>query len=197
MFTALGNGKAVLVGHSLGGTTITHAAEAVPELIQAVVYLSAVLLPNGATPGEMLFSEPMSTSMVPALLLADPEVVGALRIDPMSADADYKASAKAAFYGDVGDKEVQAVMKLLSCDEPASVLGVASPVTAEKFGTVNRHDIRLTEDKAVTIAAQDASIAEIDAAMPNQTVVHTMETSHSPFLSDPAGLAEILLKTAA
>ncbi|MDP6344379.1 MAG: alpha/beta fold hydrolase, partial [Alphaproteobacteria bacterium] len=86
---ALGNGKVVLVGHSLGGTTITHVAEQAPGKLHAVVYLSAVLLPNGVTPGEMLFSEPMSTSLVPSLLLADPEVIGALRIDPLSSDPDY------------------------------------------------------------------------------------------------------------
>ena len=79
-------------------------------------------------------------------------------------------------------------MKLLSCDEPASVPGVPSPLTAEKFGSVTRHYIRLTQDLAVILAAQGASIAEIDAVMPKQTVVHTMETSHSPFLSDPQGL---------
>ena len=194
---AMGNGKVVVVGHSLGGTTITHVAELAPEKLHAVVYLSAVLLPNGTTPGEMLFSEPMSTSLVPTLLLGDPEVIGAMRIDPLSSDSEYAAGAKQAFYGDVDDETVKATMKLLSCDEPASVLGVPSPVTAENFGSVTRHYIRLTQDLAVTLAAQDAGIAGIDAVMPNPTIVHTMETSHSPFLSDPQELADILAKTAA
>ncbi len=194
---ALGNGKVVLVGHSLGGVTITHVAELASDKLHAVVYLSAALLTNGVTPGEMLFSEAMSTSLVPTLLLGDPEVIGALRIDPLSADPEYVAGAKKAFYGDVDDETIMATMKLLSCDEPTQILGVPSPVTAENYGSVSRHFIRLTQDMAVTLAAQDAAIADIDAAMPTPTVVHTMETSHSPFLSDPQGLADILARTAA
>jgi pimeloyl-ACP methyl ester carboxylesterase len=94
---AMGDGKVVLVGRSLGGTTITHIAELAPKKLHAVVYLSAVLLPNGTTPGEMLISEPMSTSLTLTLLLGNPEVIGAMRIDPRSSDPDYAAGAKQAF----------------------------------------------------------------------------------------------------
>jgi len=192
----LGDGKVVLVGHSLGGVTITPVAEMVSDLVHSVVYLSAAMQPNGMTPGEQLLGESMKTSLVPKLLLADPAKIGALRIDPMSADPAYGATAKDAFYADVDDAEVAAVMNLLSCDEPASVLGVKSIVTPAKYGSVNRHFIRLTKDKAVVPLAQDQSIEMMDKTMPTKTVVHTMETSHSPFLSAPQALADILVKTA-
>src|SRR5882757_1479664 len=37
----------VLVGHSYGGAAITQAGENFPDMISKLVYLSAVLLPNG------------------------------------------------------------------------------------------------------------------------------------------------------
>jgi pimeloyl-ACP methyl ester carboxylesterase len=40
--------KVILVGHSLGGITISDAAERAPEAIAGLVYVAAVLLPSGA-----------------------------------------------------------------------------------------------------------------------------------------------------
>lgn len=193
---AAGNGKVVLVGHSLGGVTITPVAEMVSDLIQSVVYLSAAMSPNGQTPGEQLLGESMKTSMVPKVLLADPAKIGALRIDPASADPAYSALATEAFYGDVDEHEVTAVKKLLSTDEPAQVLGVKSIVTPDNFGRVKRHFIRLSEDRAVVPEGQNTSIAAMDATMPTKTVIHNMNTSHSPFLSAPQELTGILVNTA-
>lgn len=193
---AIGNGKVVLVGHSLGGATITPVTEMVSDLIHSVVYLSAALTPNGETPIEQLMGDSMKASLFPKLLLADPATIGGMRMDPMSADAAYVAVAKEAFYADVDSDEVTAVMKLLSCDEPASVNFVKSIVTPENYGQVNRHFIRLTKDNAIPLVAQDLSIAMMDKTMPNKTTVHTMDTSHSPFLSAPQALTDILVKTA-
>jgi pimeloyl-ACP methyl ester carboxylesterase len=39
----------VLVGHSLGGLTVSAVAEAMPERLSAVVYLTAFLPPLGVT----------------------------------------------------------------------------------------------------------------------------------------------------
>ena len=39
----------VLVGHSRGGIVISQASEHVPERIRALVYLTAVMVPDGAS----------------------------------------------------------------------------------------------------------------------------------------------------
>ena len=78
----LGNGKVAIVGHSWGGVTISHVAEAVPEKLHAVVYLTAFLLPNGMTAGAILGDPAFETGQVTPLLMAEPAKTGALRIDP-------------------------------------------------------------------------------------------------------------------
>ncbi|HEV2523852.1 MAG TPA: alpha/beta fold hydrolase, partial [Gammaproteobacteria bacterium] len=41
--------KVILVGHSRGGLIISQVAEQLPEHIQSLVYLAAILVPNGGT----------------------------------------------------------------------------------------------------------------------------------------------------
>ena len=81
------NGKVTLVGHSFGGLAITLAAEAQPELIERVVYLTAYVpvpdLPNAVA----LASLPEGQSSISgAILIGDPRITGAQRINPRDAD---------------------------------------------------------------------------------------------------------------
>lgn len=192
-----GNGKVVLVGHSLGGVTVSQLGEREPDLLHAVVYLAAVMLPAGMTAAGTLTGESMSGGQLQSLLMADPEEVGAFRLDTASVNDDYVGRVKETFYRDVDDDDFKAILSGLHPDEPAQVFTVPSPVTKEHFGRVPRHYIRLTEDLTVLIEAQDEMIRWVDEQMGNATRVHSMKASHSPFLSMPEALADILVATAA
>lgn len=187
-----GSGQVVLVGHSLGGLTISPVAEQIPDELKAVVYLTAFLLPSGMVAGEMIGHEINAQAMVPPLFMANPEEVGALRLDTGSTDPDYLAGVKSAFYGDLTDDQLATALSRLHCDEPAAVAGEPSPITAERFGTVDRHYVRCADDRAILAEAQDLMVKLVDEQLPTTTTVHNMNTSHSPFYSDPVGLAEIL-----
>ncbi len=191
-----GNGKVVLVGHSLGGLTISHVAETVPEQLRAVVYLTAFLLPSGTVAGEIIGHEVMAAAEVPALFMADPAQVGALRLDVASTDPQYVAGLRSAFYADLTDDQFAEAATHLHCDEPAQVAGVPSPITVGRFGTVDRHYIRCAQDRAIVAEGQDLMVAMVDEQLGNSTTVHRMDTSHSPFHSEPAGLADILASIA-
>lgn len=187
----------VLVGHSMGGVTVSQVAEAAPEKISAAVYLTAFMLPPGLPAGAMIGdTETMSNSLVKTLLLADPQKVGALRLDPRSEDTTYRARLKETFYGDVSDAQFEAAAEILHPDEPASVAGVPSPITPENFGSIPRHYIHCTEDRAIVMDGQRKMVALVDAAMPSPTIQHTLVAGHSPFLSMPDDLAAILAKVA-
>ena len=80
----------------------------------------------------------------------------------------------------------------LHCDEPGAIAVTPSAITPARFGTVPRHYIRCTEDRAVPLACQDYMIAAVDAAIGGNTTVHSLPSSHSPFLSQPKALAAIL-----
>ena len=69
-------------------------------------------------------------------------------------------------------------------------------MTRERFGTVDRHYIRCTDDRAISIAGQDHMIAETNAWAGTKTTTHTMTTNHSPFFSDVNGLCDILVSIA-
>ena len=72
-----------------------------------------------------------------------------------------------------------------------------SEITPGRFGAVPRHYIRCTQDRAIPLTGQDHMIATVDAAIGGKTTTHTLESSHSPFLSQPAALSKILIDIAA
>jgi pimeloyl-ACP methyl ester carboxylesterase len=191
-----GDKPVVLVGHSLGGLTVTAVAEAIPERVCAVVYLAALLLPPGMAPRAMMEHPTMAGSLVPSLLLADPGLVRAMRIDPRSDRPDYQRQMKFAFYDDVSDADLQVALSHLHCDEPLSVMLNRTLVTPARFGRVPRHFIRCLNDKAIPIAAQDFMIGAIDEHAYGPTHTHTLAMSHSPFYSQPSALADILVEIA-
>ena len=45
-----------MVGHSMGGLTISAVAEAVPEKLRALVYVTALMLPPHIPPPMLCFS---------------------------------------------------------------------------------------------------------------------------------------------
>ena len=189
-------GKAIVVGHSLGGLTVSPVVEAMPEAVSAAVYLTAFMLPPGMVAGQMIQHELMAEAMVPSLFMADPEQVGALRIDTASPDPAYRARARETFYADLSDAQFETALAHLHPDEPAQVAGVPSNVTRARFGSVARHYIECTEDRAITLAGQREMIRLMDEAMGNETTVHRLDAGHSPFHSQPDALARLILDIA-
>jgi pimeloyl-ACP methyl ester carboxylesterase len=189
---SLSDGKVILVGHSAGGLTISAVAEQVPELLLAIVYISGFLLPNGMPVFSMLQHESMSAALGPALFVGNPAITGATRIHVGSTDESYRSLLKAAFYGDATETEFAHAESQLHCDEPVSAIA-PSGITSGRFGALPRHYIRCTQDCAIPLAAQDHMIATVDGAIGGKTITHTLESSHSPFLSQPAALSKILI----
>jgi pimeloyl-ACP methyl ester carboxylesterase len=186
-------GKVILVGHSAGGMTISAVAERVPNLLLAVVYLAGFMVPNGMPLLAMLQHETLSSALAPGLFVGDPAAIGATRINAASTDEAYRSLLKAAFYGDVSESEFAQAAAQLHCDESNAGAVSLSEITPERFGTVPRHYIRCTQDRAIPLTGQDHMIATVDGTVGGKTTTHTLESSHSPFLSQPAALSKILI----
>lgn len=193
-----GFSKVVLVGHSLSGVVLTRVGEKAPEKLSALVYLTALMLPAGQSAGDV-FGLPQAAGIeVPSLIMADPGAVGASRIDPASTDADYRMRSKSAFYGDLSDAQVEAATHLLTPDEPAALGGVRTEKTLARWGRVPRHFIKCLQDRTIPPALQQLFIDQADAFTPgNVTRVHSLDSSHSPFLSMPGPLAAVMSDIAA
>lgn len=190
---ARSDGQVILVGHSAGGMTVSAVAEQVPHLLGAVVYLAGFMVPNGLPLLAMLMHESMASALAPRLFVGDPMAIGATRIHAGSTDQAYRDLIRASFYADLSDADVDQAIARLHHDESNAGALAPSEISPERFGTVPRHYIRCTQDCAVPFAAQGHMIASVDASIGNQTVTHTLESSHSPFLSQPAALAAILV----
>jgi len=125
--------------------------------------------------------------------VGDPAAIGATRINAQSTDEAYRSLLKAAFYGDVSEPDFAHAALQLHCDESNAGALAPSEITPGRFGSVPRHYIRCTQDRAVPLAGQDHMIATVDRAIGGKTTTHTLESSHSPFLSQPAALSKILI----
>lgn len=192
---ALGFARVTLVGHSMGGVVLTALGERCPEKIERLVYLSAFMPARGVPAVAYIGAPENAGEQVGPLLLADPREIGALRMDHRSTDAAYRDGIRRAFYGDLPADTAQAALHLLTPDVPAGPMATPIETTADRWGALPRHYIRCTQDQAIRPALQQRFIAEADAFTPgNPTVVHTLEASHSPFLSQEAALAGLLAR---
>lgn len=171
------NEKVILVGHSRGGLIISQVAERLPNRIQSLVYLAAILVPNGGTllsamqqhggPAlKLIFSEDGSTSIVT------------------------EAVVREAFYNTTTESWLTRALSLLG-SEP--MIGFQTPIllSEDNFGQVPRIYIECLQDKAIPIATQRGMISE----MPCLRVV-SLDTDHSPFYSAPEELATQLIDLA-
>ena len=188
---AIGAGRPCLVvAHSMGGVVATALAELVPELVGGLVYVSA-FAPVAGMPASYYNTVPENTGeKVNRLLAADPAVVGAVRIDT-GALARHD-EIKETFFNDVDDRTADAAIALLNPDSPVGIPTEELTVTAQRYGSVPHSYVVCEQDNVVPMALQRRFVREIDAVSASPTSVTELDSSHSPFLSQPAALAEAI-----
>jgi pimeloyl-ACP methyl ester carboxylesterase len=160
----------VLVGHSMGGLTICDLARTAPERVAHLVFVSALVPPEG-------------TSGFDAML---PEIM-----DPLD-DGMSERTAVDMFCSDLDPAQTRFVLDHIGT-EVAQLLAEPVHRTGTPADIPNTY-VRLTQDHALPPAAQDASIAAL-RAVPGGTVnVVELDSGHSAMISHPADLAAILHK---
>ena len=162
----------VLVGHSMGGGIITQVAEDRPDKVKVLVYLVAVLPPNGESMMQGVQQDTESL-LLPNFVVSDDQTSGTVRAEAL----------REVFYGDCSDADVALARLLLV---PQALAPVDTPVqtSAANFGQVPRVFIECRQDRAMTPSRQK----RLYTTQPFQKVL-TLDTSHSPFFSAPGELA--------
>ncbi|WP_338601486.1 alpha/beta fold hydrolase [Saccharopolyspora sp. SCSIO 74807] len=190
------HGPVVLAGTSAGGVPITAVAEAAPELVHGLVYLSAWCAVRSATVGENATWPEHSGNpfdQIPWPQVGDPERLGVVRLNLRSADPDYLAKAHAAIMAEGSADEFRALLGTMEPDVNFLLGTQRCPATPQRWGRVPRHYVRFTADRAILPAAQDRMIAEADALAPrNPFRVHSVDAGHVGYHSRPRELAELL-----
>ncbi len=196
---AAGAGEPViLVGHSTGGIAVTAAAERRPELIGDLVYVAGMMNDVGVTPlADIASADNGNAKTILSLSYGDSTATGALRLDFNSGDAAYFAGLQDFFANDTDLAAFRATANLFSPDDAVAPYLLPTAKTAQRWGSIRRSYVRTGLDHALQPALQDRWIAEADALTPgNLTTVYPLDSSHSPFISQPDRLAGILLEVA-
>lgn len=189
---ALGGGEPVVVAHSASGPVLMRAAQTAPHLIRRAVYLTA-FMPATGVPAHAYLSEPeQDGDRLAPLFVGDPSATGAVRLDVGEA-GEYRAQLRGAFYGDVPEQTADAAIALLTPDAPAGIFAGTTDLTDDGWGAVPRTYVCCSQDYAIRPALQRRFVREADAAYPdNPTTVVELESSHSPFLSQPDAVAALI-----
>ncbi|MFI6253598.1 alpha/beta hydrolase [Streptomyces sp. NPDC051016] len=189
-------GPVVLVGASLGGTTITQVGNTIPDLVDRLVYVSAWSCIQRSSPVEYMQEPEFAGNLLAplaALNVGDPAGLGVGRANYRTADPTLLTALKAAVMADATDEQFRAFLNILQPDESLAVMTADARGQADTWGTIARTYIRLTDDRTLPVTMQDRLIAEADALTPdNPYDVHTLNTSHTGFLLRPADVAGIL-----
>ena len=191
--TALGGGEpVVVVAHSAAGPVLSRAAQSVPHLVRHAVYVCA-FMPASEVPAVAYLSEPeQHGDRLAPLFIGDPTATGAVRLD-VGDPGRYRQGLRAAFYADVAEAEADVAIALLTPDAPAGVFAGTTTLTRDGWGSVARTYVHCSQDHAIRPALQRRFVREADTAHPgNPTAVVHLESSHSPFLSVPAPLADAI-----
>ena len=195
------HGPVVLVGHSMGGSTVTGVANTAPELLARIVYLCAyccVALPSvpayAPTPDT---ADSLLTHARQVVWIGDPARTGASRTNPRTADPQVLATQHALFMADLDPALVPAALNYaLQPDESLHAILADAQVNPATWAALPRTYIRTTHDRVLPPAVQDRMIAEADALAPtNPFDVHRLDTSHCAPITRPAEIADILTAT--
>lgn len=176
----------VLVGHSGGGFEITRAADAAPELVSHVVYLAAALPLEGRLMQDALVHHDDGTPPD-----ADYDVAGMLehlRIgdDGSMAFADFEG-ARELFYNDCDEATARWAFGLLTPEIAGETAD--TPISVPRFWAAElpRSFILCLQDRS-----QPRWLADVTSRRLGVEQL-TIDASHSPFLSRPGELAELLV----
>lgn len=182
-------GPVVLLGHSLGGVTVSHLGERLPHKIKALVYLAALMLPAGKTPHDYLLApewrnDPLAADLFRVMVPTEDGRGAALRMQE-------RGPVVTTFYADCAPRDIEVAYGNLVPVNAMAPLAAPTATTPQRWGRLRRVYIECAQDRAIPLAQQ----RRLQADSPGAERL-TLDASHSPFFSQPAGLAAMLAQIA-
>ncbi|KUN29759.1 esterase [Streptomyces antibioticus] len=189
------NGPVVLVGHSLGGVSVSRVGDAVPHLLHHICYMAAFCPSRVLPTADACTAAPENANAVSPVELAvgDLDRLGVFRLNLRTGDRRELALLKEMICADYSDAEFRRILAGMQTDEPIAAYAGRAVGRAGSWGRIPRTYLRFGRDRTIATALQDRMIAEADAFTPgNHFRVHDFpEASHIGPL-DPVPVAETL-----
>jgi pimeloyl-ACP methyl ester carboxylesterase len=165
----------ILVGHSMAGIILSGVGELHAAKIQKMVYVSAFMLESGESLlSVMKLQKP--TRFSNSLLIDQAANAITISMDTLKMCA-YHQSSQQAF----------ADLQARFCVEPLAPWNTPVITTADQFGSILKVYIECRYDRTLPIATQRSFYQSIPCKL------ISLDSDHTPFYSDPAGLAHALL----
>lgn len=166
----------ILVGHSFAGLVISQVAEEIPSQIKKLVYLAAALPHDGDSLLGLAKGDP--ASHIGKFLTIDKEHGAAIIAKEGAADV-FAADAP---------QQVQDYIAANIKAEPLAPLATPVHLTEKNFGSIKKVYIHTANDHAISYPAQQYMVkaGKVDK-------VYTLQSSHTPFISMPDKLADIII----
>lgn len=171
------DGKVILVGHSMAGMVISNVAEKVPSKINKLVFIGAFLPESGQSLGDL------------AQLDAGSQLGASLVQSADQLTFDIKSENLVHLFINDGSQAAKDLVVNNYRPEPAIPLGNKITLTAQNFGSVQKIYIKTLQDIVISPGFQDQMISKAGISK-----VYEVNTSHSPFLSKPNAISDLLIK---
>lgn len=168
--------KVVLVGHSLAGMVISQVAESIPEKIEQLVYICAMLPKNGDTALGLMQSD-KGGQLLPKVVFSECQTYATLKAEDI----------REILLHDAEEKHIEEMLPKLSMKQATQPFMAPAQLSAANFGTVPKHYIRASLDKVLSPSLQEEMIANWKV---NQ--VSTLTSGHFPLTSMGNSLCEVI-----
>lgn len=173
------NKNIILVGHSMAGIVISQVAEDMPKSIKKLVYLAAYLPQNGQSLLDLAKTD------------SESHAGKFLRIDQPNASAGIAQEAVVDIFAADGSKSIKEQYSKGVKPDPLTPFSTPVKLTDQHFGSTDKVYIYTKNDHAIGYAKQ------LDMAKAGLVKTeYTLLSNHTPFLSIPEKVADILIKEA-
>ncbi|SFT10333.1 Pimeloyl-ACP methyl ester carboxylesterase [Mucilaginibacter polytrichastri] len=166
----------ILVGHSFAGLIISQVAEEIPSQIKKLVYLAAALPIDGDSLLGLAGQDSNS------------HISGSLTVDKEHGAAIIAKEGVADILAADAPQQVQEYLAANIKPEPLAPLAEKVHLTEKNFGSVKKVYIYTINDHTISYIAQQRMVKAGKVEK-----VYTLQSSHTPFISMPDKLSDIII----